>query len=39
MLSVVMLLILAPGGHKFTQNYKGDKNYVPGRDFYDGMDG
>ena len=29
---------LAPGGHKFTQNYKGDKMYIPGRDFYDGMD-
>ena len=29
---------LAPGGHKFTKNYKGDKKYVPGRDFYGGMD-
>ena len=29
---------VAPGGHKFTKNYKGDKNYVPGREFYEGMD-
>ena len=30
---------LAPSvGHKFTKHYKGDKNYVPGREFYDGMD-
>ena len=36
---VADLADLAPSaGHKFTKNYKGDKNYVPGREFYDGMD-